>query len=77
LDPPPPPPPIINPLNVVNPAGVLHVQVPTVLNATTVWFPLVVTSGVQFAALAGEGKITFAIKKSAKEALVHPLRSIR
>jgi hypothetical protein len=34
--PPPPPPATIRPLNEVNPAGVFHVHVPTLLNVTTV-----------------------------------------
>jgi hypothetical protein len=50
--PPPPPPATIKPLKEVNPAGVFQVHVPTVLNATTVWFPFVVISGVQSAACA-------------------------
>jgi hypothetical protein len=35
-EPPPPPPATIRPLNEVNPAGVFHVHVPTLLNVTTV-----------------------------------------
>jgi hypothetical protein len=53
--PPPPPPPTIKPRKVVVAAGVVHVHVPTVLNATTVNEPLVVTSGVHSAAKAEIG----------------------
>jgi hypothetical protein len=57
---------MINPRKVVAEAGVVHVQVPTVLNATTVNAPLVVTSGVHSAACA-DGIKKLAASKSKPE----------
>jgi hypothetical protein len=63
-------------LKTVNPAGVLQVHVPTVLNATTVRFPLVVISGEQLAANELLGEINKERYKASKVTFISSLECI-